>query len=461
MNILKNTIKSLYRNKLSSSINIVIIMIMIFSIAIFTIINSSTNIVMKKYRQKFETEVQIKINEKKLMEYSSSKQLTKFKEISSEDYKEFSKSKYVKNTFLNGIIMAHINNLKTEKYKPSEYSLGTNDTDINAIISGSVNDKNGSNVETIDGTMLKQDNECLVSKKFLINNDLKIGDELTISASNPMKRDNALKLKIVGSYEDKNKDTSIKEYTVYNDAEMKIQPDLYSYNDIITNYDTLLKFEEYTGSKIIYTEAKFLLKDSNSRKKFEQELRDKGLSSMYKVTIDEEAYKKIVAPIQHMYNITFAAMTSVLVIGAILLILNSIMSLEKTKYEIGVLRLSGIPKLKIAQRFLYESIIITVLCFIMGTFIAIALAQPVSNYVFEQQSNINITKQFDTDDKVIYDDIAQNNLKQEIKSLEVNLTQDSMFKIAFVALIIIILTSIVNIYNVFTYRPIQIIYNRD
>ena len=53
-------------------------------------------------------------------------------------------------------------------------------------------------------------------------------------------------------------------------------------------------FEAEVNSSLISTTAKFLLNDSNSRKSFEMDLRDKGLSNIYTVDIDEDSYRNAV-----------------------------------------------------------------------------------------------------------------------------------------------------------------------
>ena len=68
MYILNNSIKNLLRNKVRNIFNMIITLLMISSIAIFVIINSSTNGILSEYKKKFESEVQIKINQEKLIE---------------------------------------------------------------------------------------------------------------------------------------------------------------------------------------------------------------------------------------------------------------------------------------------------------------------------------------------------------------------------------------------------------
>lgn len=130
-----------------------------------------------------------------------------------------------------------------------------------------------------------------------------------------------LNLKIVGTY--KKKDNK-------NVNDIEIAQDESIYDNILTTYNTLVEFEKKIESEnsIIYTNARFLLIDSNSRKDFEKEVRDKGLSDIYKVTIDEFAYSKLITPMQHLSNIAFTVTLGILILGSILLMINSIISIK-------------------------------------------------------------------------------------------------------------------------------------
>lgn len=151
-------------------------------------------------------------------------------------------------------------------------------------------------------------------------------------------------------------------------------------------------------------------------------------------------------------------MFGVLSVGSILLILNSIISLKKIKYKIGVLRLIGISKLKIVKGFLYESIIMTTICLGVGLFIASAVAKPVANNIFEEKNKSSVAYQINSENKLVYSNINQINLKEELKDLKVNFRLDYAF---IIIVAITIITSGVSIYNTIIYNPMQVINNRD
>lgn len=449
MYILKNVIKDLFKNKMYNLINILIIISMISSIGIFIIIKSSTNTAMSNYKNKLQLEV--KINKKRSMKYSESEEISKVEDISTNDYLNFAESKYVKKTFFIGDMIAYIEGLNDN----NKYSSDTYERNVNITVTGYSDYENLlelTDIKIKDGNIFKDNNECMISKRVMESIGLKIGDEVSLLSGIKGEDDKILKLKIVGIYEYKYSDLYIE--NIYNESYSTILPD----NDILTTYNALVNFEREVNSRLISTTAKFLLNDSNSRKSFEMDLRDKGLSNMYTVDIDEDAYRNAVLSVKKINSFIFTIMFGVLSVGSILLILNSIISLKKIKYKIGVLRLIGISKLKIVKGFLYESIIMTTICLGVGLFIASAVAKPVANNIFEEKDKNSVAYQINSENKLVYSNINQINLKEELKDLKVNFRLDYAF---IIIVAITIITSGVSIYNTIIYNPMQVINNRD
>ncbi|HGM1390534.1 TPA: ABC transporter permease [Clostridioides difficile] len=318
MYILNNAIKNLIRNKVHSLFSIVIILLMVLSIAISSIINLNMSIITQKYEKKLESEVSIKIDEKKVVQNDLTESLIGYDPLNLEDYLNFSKSKYVKKMSLTGNLALYVDN---KKYAPSnDKKLDYNDITTNCIVMG-FTDKNKSlkyyNLNISKGRVFQKDNECIVSEDFLKAGNFKVGD--TISLLNDYNTNVKLNLNIVGVYKtkDSNKLESVQDVSIY--------------NNILTSYNTLVTFEKRVRpeSKMIYTSASFLLRDSNSRKAFEKELRNKGLSDIYKVTIDELLYHKLMAPIERLSGVVFTYTLGILVLGSILLVISSAISIKK------------------------------------------------------------------------------------------------------------------------------------
>ncbi|CEK30475.1 ABC transporter permease [[Clostridium] sordellii] len=474
---LKMIIKDLIKNKLRNSLNIIIMIIIISSVLISEIVNVSTNIILSSYKKKFESEVQIIVDQEKLTDSSFNKLLSQSKWITSKEYLNFSKSKYVKKAFFTGNMAVNIEELNFKKDNINqriEYDVKqpssdlikrqiqsqdetldiSNDTSfINGFVRGYSNDYKDMipNINIKNGSMFKNDNECIVSESFLKENKFKLGDKITISNG---KDNEKLVLKIVGSYETSNKNFNENEITAL---------DTGINNEVITTYNTLANYENNLKSPypLVYTNAKFILNSYKDRSKFEKELREKGLSNLYKFTIDENKYRKVIEPIEYVHNISFIFTLGALILGSLILFIISMLYTNNIKYDIGVFRNFGIPKLKIAKKFLYQSILMTFICLVIGSGIGIVSVKPVSNYIYEYQNHVDKNIDITLDKSVVYKDLNNTDTKKEIDSIKVKIDKDFILKIIILSILLSLLTSIVAIYNTIIYKPIEIIDDRN
>ena len=169
------------------------------------------------------------------------------------------------------------------------------------------------------------------------------------------------------------------------------------------------------------------------------------------------------APIERLSGVVFTYTLGILVLGSILLVISSAISIKKIKYDICVLRLIGMSKFKIIRSFIYESIMIILISTVLGLGIASISEKSISNYVFEYQYKYNITYNDFLFNKGSYKDVNTNdiNTEQEMKNLKDKSTLNFILKIIFISMILILLTSTVPIYNAIMCKPIQIIYDRN
>jgi putative ABC transport system permease protein len=95
-------------------------------------------------------------------------------------------------------------------------------------------------------------------------------------------------------------------------------------------------------------------------------------------------------PIESLKDVSLTFLIVVLVFGASIMILLSIIAIRERKYEIGVLRAMGLRKKKVALCLWVETIAITFICFVVGIFAGTALATPVSNALWTGDGQISI-----------------------------------------------------------------------
>jgi len=99
----------------------------------------------------------------------------------------------------------------------------------------------------------------------------------------------------------------------------------------------------------------------------------------------------MIAPIEKLQDISLTFLLVVLLFGAAIMILLSVIAIRERKYEIGVLRAMGMKKKKIALCLWIETIIITCICYVIGMIAGTLLAAPVSNALWTGDEQISIS----------------------------------------------------------------------
>ena len=144
------------------------------------------------------------------------------------------------------------------------------------------------------------------------------------------------------------------------------------------------------GGFVRENETVFYLLSADLLPSFEAELRSKGLPDDWIVYQDQNAYRRMIQPIENLKDVALTFLVIVLVFGAAIMVLLSVIAIRERKYEIGVLRAMGMKKKKVALCLWVETIAITCACFILGMIMGAVLAQPVSNALWTGESIISV-----------------------------------------------------------------------
>jgi len=123
---------------------------------------------------------------------------------------------------------------------------------------------------------------------------------------------------------------------------------------------------------------------------FEADMRSKGLPDDWVVFRDEASYRRMIAPIESLQDVSLTFLLVVLLFGAATMVLLSVIAIRERKYEIGVLRAMGMKKSKVALCLWIETIVITIACFVFGIIVGTVLANPVSNALWTGEGQISI-----------------------------------------------------------------------
>ena len=456
MYIFTNALKNITRNKGRNILLGAIILAIIVTTVISLIINTASGAIIEEYKKQFGTRVYINPDTSRVsvMSGEQSEQIVPLRDV----YAALAGS----DNLLSADLSCHVPSV-------SDTLIGLGESAGGGAIPVSpdggsfarfptMNVKGYSNLKQLDdfreglrgltsGTLPFNDNECIVSEDFAVLNNIKVGDIIDIEQG--MVTGNPLSLKVVGIYFD----FTANMFGAAIDAPAAINVR----NDIITNYETAFAFGK-TDPRV--DTAAYTLKSPELLSAFESEARAAGLSYDYMVTIDEDAYNRIISPALGMAKISLTFMIVVLVLGGLILILLATLSIRERKYEVGVLRAMGMKKHKVAFGLIFESLVITVVCLIIGLGVGTAVAQPVSDMLLQEQVAAAEANADPASD--MYFAGTQGDLNaQPISELSVQTNLRVVAMISLLSLLLVTVSSITGISYITKYEPIKILTERN
>ena len=236
-----------------------------------------------------------------------------------------------------------------------------------------------------------ESNSVVISEELASLNDLKVGDKITLVNPNNSKK--TYEAVITGIYKE-NTDSSSDMSSMFSN----------SVNEIITNIsfiETILN--DSTDLKATITPT-FIIKDTESVEKFQNEVVEKGLSEYYTITSNLDEIKSATESVDNVkiFATTFLIIT--LIIGGVVLVVINMINIRERKYEIGVLRTIGMKKSKLSFQFMLELLIIALISLSIGASIGSYLSVPVSNKLLENEISSSSSK---------YENIERNFGKKE------------------------------------------------
>ncbi len=429
MYILNNSLKNLVRNK---GRNIVILLIAILTLTSVTLsfsIQTLSNLAIERYKNSFGVQAKIGFDWEKLeREHPPEQTINEDGSITMEqnfevpmpdasEYEYYADSQYVKQTLYHASCAVTSSSLKPVKDNLRQgeeiVDLGgmskdelmkffgvSTEQELEEIVGGKEevekimdykNDSIGSLVGFTDISLLEdfttgkrkleqgvfpeKNNECIISSEFAKENNLKVGDTISLAGISRSMDKEEISLSVTGIYGDYyNTATAITFGTFY--------------GDIFTTYDTLMN----SGFHYIdLVEGIFILNNPEDAKLFEQELRSKGLNEYHTLEYSTEEYEKNTNPLKNIARIAEIFTLSASLIGAAILLLISIINVRERKYEIGVLRSMGMKKSSIARGMIYETFVVMLVGFAVSIFAGLVLTKPVAATLLGDLTNIGIS----------------------------------------------------------------------
>lgn len=227
-----------------------------------------------------------------------------------------------------------------------------------------------------EGEMISNFNEmeCIINSELATLNNVEIGSTITLKNSN---NDKSYEFKVVGFYkENSNNDDSKSMYSK-------------AVNTIITGSQVVEKIASEDESIITSINPSFIIKDEESIEKFEQELKEKGLSEYYTISTNIEELKKATKSISNVktFAITFLLIT--FAIATVILFVINMINIRERKYEIGVFRTIGLSKVKLTLQFVLELLFVAIISLVIGALIGATLTKPVGNHLLQNEISEN------------------------------------------------------------------------
>lgn len=464
MYIFKNAMKNIWRNKgRNSLIGIIILGIIVSTVVAFSI-NTTTDEIIKDYKNRFGSEVTLSPDMEKLM--SQSQTGKRPEAITNKQYFDFAKSEYIKESIFktefgvlsktlkavdedvdknNGMLSSTVigvDGKPTQTDPPKMKMVGNSDLK-------SLEEFNNDKRKIIEGEIYKEKDECVVSKEFAELNNIKVGDIIDVNRVVNIDGE-PFKLKVSGIYLD-----ATDEYSglPFKEAYMNRR------NEILTSFETA---QGMYKNEDLYVDAKYFLKDPDMLKDFEKEIRAKGLPNIFNVATDEASYNKIVGPVEGLSSITLMFVLVVLGLGSIILVLLNTLSIKERKYEIGVLRAIGMKKWKVASGLISEALMVTVICLGIGIGVGSIVAQPVSNTLLQKQIASQKEAQNKPTNGFMITTGNSNGATDldTISEIDVKLNEKALLEVTGIALLIVLLSSAVGVSYITKYEPRKILTER-
>jgi len=147
----------------------------------------------------------------------------------------------------------------------------------------------------------------------------------------------------------------------------------------------------------------------------------------------------------------------VLVLGAVIMVLLSAISIRERKYEIGVLRAMGMKKKKVALGLWVEIIAITCICFVLGMGAGALLSQPVSDAIMTGQAQSPAAGSTSLADRLN----EANGVTDETARIDVSVNAITTLEIFAISILLASIAGIISVSRITKSEPIKILLKRN
>lgn len=460
MYIIKNAFFNIFRNKGRNLLLAIILLIIIIASSVTLMIHAAAGKEIGYYESQLGAEVAMKRNDEKL-----GTDFSQYQEPTISQLLAFSQSSYLKSSRIQGSVVSKFVNVKAVNEgndinggMSEQESGGQNITGYvrpNGTLIATTNEKisdeflNGTR-NIIEGKVPMNSKEVLIGNELAKLNHLKLGDTFEVKPVSMgtfgVMDTSSLKFVISGIYEDhSNEDPTQMGIASYNRR-----------NEVFTVLDEIIATSH---GNVFTVEGSFTMKHPDDIHALNEELHKTGIPQYFELSVDTQAYDRILAPYQGMKQMTLLFTVGILAFGCVILILVSMMSLRERKYEIGVLRAMGMKKKLVIGQMLLEMMMITACCLMIGLQLTKPIAKPVAQSMLHTQIE-KTANQIDPSTLSIGGNSSGVSLKTK-ESIDVNLSTEAMAQMILVAFLLVIISSASGVWMIAKFEPMQILSERN
>lgn len=223
----------------------------------------------------------------------------------------------------------------------------------------------------------------------------------------------------------------------------------------------------YAISSVIFT-----LKNPEDIDAFIEEVKNmEEIDMTYRLLdADTTSYETMVGPIQNVASTSKILVIVVIIAGAFIIGLLSMLSIKDRKYELGVLLSLGESRVKIISQLIVEMLIVAVFSFTLASLTANTLAQGVTNYLLNKElESQNAERETTQNNPTIIRGGLGNMIQRSdistvdvetIEELTVNINISDMFTMFGIGIIIIVLGNSIQTLFVLKANPKEILLER-
>ena len=464
MYIIGNAMKNLIRNKGRNILIACVTLAIIISAVVTLTINNASSKIIEDTRLELASKVDISVD---LFTHGKDGKQT----ISIDQYISYADSDFLQHTIYQAEMQAWFGNF----YAIGDYDMGKaappDPSMPHAPVGTLIGNSEPENLEGFGtykqltaGRMYSAVNECVITENLAELNGLSIGDSIYLESA--FQEGKTFNLNIVGIYSQEPDPTLEFQMSIWEMMGYSL-PMMIPDNEILASFETITAagWESADGLDM---KLEYYLKNPDYLTAFEQEVRGKGLPSVFGVTINQAALDRVTGPLSGLRNAAMTFTVVILILGAIVLVLVSYLAIRERKYEVGVLRAMGMERGKIAFGIFVETIMITTLCLVIGLSTGALAAQPMADRLLagqveaaaENVANSGVgNKALISGGQVQTDDPASG--YRPISDIEVNIGIDVILQIIFIALALAAVSGIVGIVRITQYEPLKILRERN